>query len=111
MQGFYFAVTSEVAWKDVAIAIHAIGIRDGWLPADSKISSWSREQVAAIAPDKETILLYLWGSNSRAEPARLRKLGWVESGPSFWQCLEEDVKIAVTDAMARDTDSYQMGRK
>lgn len=82
---------------------------DGWLPADSEISSWTKEQVATIAPGMETLFLYIWGTNSRADSARLRKLGWGESGPTFWECVEEDVKIAVTDAMTRDT--YEVGRK
>jgi hypothetical protein len=41
------------------------------------------------------LALYLWGSNSRADSARARKLGWKPHGPSFWDSLEEDVSVAV----------------
>lgn len=82
--------------------MQAIGIRDGWLPAGSKVSSWSQDQVAAIAPEKAFLLLYLWGSNSRAESTRLQRLGWTETGPSFWDCLEEDVLAALPDGKVRD---------
>jgi hypothetical protein len=46
-------------------------------------------------PNMPHIVLYLWGSNSRAESARARELGWNPKGPSFWESLEEDVAIAV----------------
>lgn len=39
-------------------------------------------------------VLYLWGSNSRAESARAKKLGWKPHGPSFWEALAEDCRIA-----------------
>jgi len=38
---------------------------------------------------------YIWGSNSRAESARLKALGWKVQGPSFWEALPGDVAHAV----------------
>lgn len=95
-EGFYFGVVDEVRWKDVAIAIHKLGLEDGWLPAESKVSSWTAQEVGAANPSLPArVLLYIWGSNSRAESARARKLGWSPSGPTFWEALPQDVRIAV----------------
>jgi hypothetical protein len=91
-------VVDEVQWKEVATKIHAIGVRDGWLPSDSKLVSYNKEQLAALSPGMERILLYLWGSNSRARSDRIRKLGWEPRGPTFWESLEEDVAKALPNS-------------
>lgn len=57
--------------------------------------SWTKEQVGSLMPENPGVMLYLWGSNSRAYSERARKLGWEPKGKSFWESLEEDVKIAV----------------
>jgi hypothetical protein len=46
-------------------------------------------------PDYPKLALYLWGSNSRAESARAKNLGWDPHGPSFWEALAGDVNVAV----------------
>jgi hypothetical protein len=46
-------------------------------------------------PENPGVMLYLWGLNSGAESERAKKLGWKPKGKSFWDSLEEDVKIAV----------------
>jgi len=94
-EGFYFAVSGEVKWIDAAEAVNKIGIEQGWLPAESKPVSWNESQFASIFPQNPGLSLYLWGSNSRAESARAKQLGWKPHGPSFWDVLEEDVSIAV----------------
>ena len=90
-------MASEVKWIDVAEAVNKLGIRQGWLPADSKAVSWTEAQVdsAFSIPGLPKLALYLWGSNSRAESARAGRLGWKPQGPSFWDSLEEDVSVAV----------------
>ncbi|RFU28296.1 hypothetical protein B7463_g8034, partial [Scytalidium lignicola] len=97
-QGFYFAVAEEVKWIQVAEAINKLGIGQGWLPADSKAVSWTKDQVNELMPWFPGIALYIWGSNSRAESARAKKLGWIPHAPSFWEALDEDVRIAVQKA-------------
>ncbi|KAN0092129.1 NAD(P)-binding protein [Hyaloscypha variabilis] len=96
-EGFYFVVSGEVKWIDAAEAVNKIGVRQGWLPADSKAVSWTEAQVdeSFNVPHLPKLALYLWGSNSRADSARARKLGWKPHGPSFWDSLEEDVSVAV----------------
>ncbi|KAH8821857.1 hypothetical protein F5884DRAFT_851066 [Xylogone sp. PMI_703] len=95
-EGFYFAVSDEVKWIDAAKAINKLGVEQGWLPAGSKAVSWTKDQVdQSMSWWRPGVALYIWGSNSRAESARAKKLGWVPHGPTFWEALEEDVKIAV----------------
>lgn len=43
---------------------------------------------------QDLIILYMWGSNSRAESARAKRLGWEPKRPSFWDCLAEDCRVA-----------------
>jgi hypothetical protein len=100
IQGFYFAVSDEVKWIEAAEAVNKIGVQQGWLPVDSKPVSWTKAQVATLFPQIPGIALYLWGSNSRANSVRAKKLGWKPHGPSFWEALEEDVFIAVAKLKA-----------
>ncbi|KAL3424999.1 nucleoside-diphosphate-sugar epimerase [Phlyctema vagabunda] len=93
-EGFYFTVADEVRWIDAAEAINEIAIRQGWLPAGNKPVSWTKEQLGSLMPSFPRLVLYLWGSNSRAVSERAKKLGWKPQAPSFWEALEEDVKIA-----------------
>jgi hypothetical protein len=97
-QGFYFAVANEVRWKDAAEAINKLGIEQGWLPAGSKIVSYTPKQVGSTMPKMPFIARYVWGSNSRAESARMKALGWKAQGPSFWEDLAADVEQAVENA-------------
>lgn len=90
-----------MAWKDAAEAINKLGVDNGWLPKDSKPVSWNKQQVGDIGPDDPGRWLYLWGSNSRAESARAKKLGWNPHGPTFWEQLSEDVNVAVTKATSK----------
>lgn len=46
-------------------------------------------------PDTPVLAKYIWGSNSRAESARLKALGWEPQGPSFWETLEDEVTLAI----------------
>lgn len=94
-KGFYFAVSDEVKWIEVAEAVNKLGVKQGWLPQSSKPISWTKEQLASLMPEDPGLILYLWGSNSRAESARAKKLGWNPHAPTFWEALEEDVTIAV----------------
>jgi hypothetical protein len=94
MQGYYFAVADEVRWKSVAEAINKIGQEQGWLPSGTPTVSWNKDQVGSIVPALPRLALYIWGSNTRAESARAKKLGWKPHGPSFWDALPEDCKIA-----------------
>ncbi|KAF2097818.1 NAD(P)-binding protein [Rhizodiscina lignyota] len=93
-EGFYFAVSDSVRWRDAAEAIAALGRKQGFLPRDAKAVSWTKDQVAALLPDAPGLVLYLWGSNSRGESARARKIGWKPAGPSFWESLDEDCRVA-----------------
>lgn len=95
VQGFYFAVTDEIPWKDAAEAVNKLGIDQGWLPVGSKPVSYTAEQVGETIPQMPFIAIYIWGSNSRAEPARLKHLGWKAKGPSFWEALPVDVAQAI----------------
>jgi len=85
-----------VRWKDVAEAINRIGRDRGWLPKDSNAVSWSAEKLDKAFPSHPPgMVLYLWGSNSRASSSRAKLLGWKPKGPSFWSVLAEDVEVAV----------------
>lgn len=97
-KGFYFAVSGEVKWIEVAEAVNKLGIEQGWLPKGSKPVSWTKDQLANLLPTDPGRVLYLWGSNSRAQSARAKKLGWNPHAPSFWEALGEDVSIAVAKA-------------
>jgi len=76
-------------------------VEQGWLLKDSKPVPWTPKQVGDIMADDPGLALYLWGSNSRAESARAKRLGWKINGPDFWTQLPEDVKIAVGKATAK----------
>ncbi|KAL6897425.1 hypothetical protein GGI43DRAFT_409096 [Trichoderma evansii] len=93
-EGFYFATTDEVAWKSASEAINKIGQEQGWLPEGTRTVSWTKEQLASVLPDQSALVLYIWGSNSRAKSTRAKKLGWKPHGPSFWQALPQDCQIA-----------------
>ncbi|KAL7904431.1 hypothetical protein GGI35DRAFT_472376 [Trichoderma velutinum] len=93
-EGFYFAVASEVAWKPAAEAINQLGLEQGWLPQGTKAASWNKEQLSAVLPEDPGRVLYLWGSNSRAESSRAKRLGWNPHAPSFWEALVEDCQVA-----------------
>jgi hypothetical protein len=93
VQGFYFAATDEVKWKDAAEAIHKIGIEQAWLPKTAKCVSWESKQVSQVMPEWPILPLYLWGSNSRVSSDRAKEsLGWKPSGPSFWSELGASVQ-------------------
>ncbi|PMD54419.1 NAD(P)-binding protein [Hyaloscypha bicolor E] len=93
-QGFYFAVSDGIPWKNAAEKINELGQHQGWLPKGTKAVSWNESQLAALLPSDPGRVLYLWGSNSRAESSRAKKLGWRPHGPSFWEALPEDCKVA-----------------
>jgi nucleoside-diphosphate-sugar epimerase len=93
-KGFYFAVSGGIPWKEAAEAVNKIGKKQGWLPSNSKAVSWDEKRLAALKPDDPGRVLYLWGSNSRAESSRAKKLGWKPHGPSFFDALDEDCKVA-----------------
>jgi hypothetical protein len=99
-QGFYFAVTDGIRWKDAAEAISKIGKEQKWLPADSKVVSYDRATVGGFSQDPARAL-YLWGSNSRANSVRAKQLGWKPHGPDFWTVLPEDIKRAVAEATTK----------
>jgi len=99
-QGFYFTVTEEVRWKDAAMAINCIGIQKGWRPKDSDTVSWNAEKLDAAFPGYPAgMILYLWGSNSRASSSRAKLLGWQPKASSFWYSLAADVDAAVQKAL------------
>ncbi len=52
-------------------------------------------------PDHPERVLYLWGSNSRANSARAKALGWNPHGPSFFEALKQDVEVAVAKATTK----------
>jgi hypothetical protein len=87
-------VTDGIKWKDAAEAINKIGQQQGWIAKDTVTVSWDEKRLGGLDPSRPIRPLYLWGSNSRAESARLRKLGWVPRGPLFWEALEEDCAVA-----------------
>lgn len=66
--------------------------------------SYTAEQVGNTMPNKPMMAKYIWGSNSRAESARIKGLGWKAQGPSFWDELPADVKHAI------EHRQYAMGR-
>jgi hypothetical protein len=97
-KGFYFAVADEIAWRDAAEAVNKLGQEQGWIPKGTKAVSWSKDQVGSLNPARPRGPLYMWGSNSRAESARAKLLGWKPHGPSFWDALPEDVEKAALKA-------------
>ncbi|KAM0424966.1 hypothetical protein ACHAPT_009767 [Fusarium lateritium] len=100
-EGFYFALTDGVKWKDAAEAIAKIGHEQGWLTEETQPVSLSLEEFEGLKFKntffQDWIILYMWGSNSRAESARAKKLGWEPKGPSFWECLAEDCRVAAEE--------------
>lgn len=104
MQGFYFTVTDEVRWKDAATAISGIAMEQGWLPKDSESVSWDAEKLVAAYPDYPAgMILYLWGSNSRASSSRAKLLGWKPKAPSFWDTLPSDVEAVVKKRLGKQS--------
>ncbi|KAF2673096.1 NAD(P)-binding protein [Microthyrium microscopicum] len=93
-EGFYFAVSDEVKWKDAAVAINKLAQENGWLPRGTETVSWDKKTLLSNFPDAPERAQYIWGSNSRAKSARAAQLGWTPRGPSFWAALAEDVSIA-----------------
>jgi nucleoside-diphosphate-sugar epimerase len=100
-EGFYFAVSGEVRWKDAAQAIRKLGNQQGWLEESVETVSWDKEKLVSKFPGQGDLVLYLWGSNSRAESARAKQLGWNPHGPSFWEALPEDVEIAAKNVQCK----------
>lgn len=102
VQGFYFTVTDEVRWKDAAMAISFIGMQQGWLPRGSESVSWDAEKLDKEFPGYPPgIILYLWGSNSRASSSRAKLLGWKPKAPTFWYTLASDVGVAVKRSLEK----------
>jgi len=97
-EGFYFAVADGVQWKEVAEAVNKLGQEQGWLAKDSKTVSWDKAKLSSLLPEDPGRVLYLWGSNSRAESARAKKLGWTPRAPTFWDALSEDCFVAAKKA-------------
>lgn len=93
-------MADEVRWKDVADAINSLGIAQKWLPADSKVVSWTVEQVGNVIPHWPRAAKYLWGSNTRAHAIRAQQLGWKQQGPTFWEALPDDVSIVIKNMKA-----------
>ncbi|KAI9684293.1 MAG: hypothetical protein M1822_005766 [Bathelium mastoideum] len=100
-EGFYFAVSDGVPWKKAAEEIAGIGCEQGWLPKETPVVSWDKDRLASLLPEDPGRVLYLWGSNSRAESARAKALGWKPKAPTFWEALREDCKIAVERAQVK----------
>lgn len=92
-------MAEEVIWKEVASEIARLGLKQGSLPRESGAISWTHDQVVALLPhfpNGGELALYIWGSNSRAESARAKELGWKPKGPTFYDQLAEDVAAVVT---------------
>lgn len=98
LQGFYFAAADGVQWKRAAETITKIGHEKGWLPKEVQPASLNMDQIKGLKFKHplftSAFILYIWCSNSRAESARAKKLGWQPNGPSFWEALPEDCKVA-----------------
>ena len=89
-------------WKDAAMAINCIGIENGWLAKDSDTVSWDAEKLDKAFPGYPPgMILYLWGSNSRASSSRAKLLGWTPKAPSFWYSLAVDVEVAVQKSLEK----------
>ncbi|KAK2783720.1 hypothetical protein FQN53_008986 [Emmonsiellopsis sp. PD_33] len=93
-EGFYFAVADEIKWKDAAEALCKLGIEQGWLPPNTKTISYDEQRFSTVY-QPAWLGLYLFASNSRADSARARQLGWRPQGPDFWTVLSEDARAAV----------------
>lgn len=91
-------MADAVKWKDAAQAIAKIGHEQGWLPAEVEAGSFAPEEAKGLSLKppftNPELVLYLWGSNSRAESARARRLGWEPKGPSFWDELASECQLA-----------------
>ncbi|KAK2765947.1 hypothetical protein FQN54_007462 [Arachnomyces sp. PD_36] len=94
-EGFYFTTTSEIKFLEAATAMNDLCIKKSLLPADSKPTSWTKERVGGLMPASPEKALQFIGANSRVKCSRAEKLGWKACGPSFWECLDEDVSVAV----------------
>ncbi|MCJ1428386.1 hypothetical protein MMC29_006295 [Sticta canariensis] len=96
LQGFYFASSDEVVWKDVAEAITQLGREQKWLPPDTQPVSYSAEQLRAVSPLSPDLAFSIYGSNSRVSSDRARLLlNWRPNGPAFWTTLPRDVEDSV----------------
>lgn len=108
-EGFYFGVVDEVQWKDVAKKVQEILVRRGYVTSavdgQDGVESCGEERFRGLSPEMEKwwpdIWLYMWGSNSRAESARAKALGWSGNKQgketNFWECLEVDVVAAAEE--------------
>ena len=94
-EAFYFATSGEVRWKDVATAVAGLGRQKGFLESDAEPTSLQQEEMMALYPARPMGPLTLWAANQRAKSDRARRLGWKPKGPSLWECLQEDVELAL----------------
>jgi len=84
------------------MAINRIGTKQGWLPKDSDTVSWSAKKLDKAFPaHRPGMILYLWGSNSRASSSRAKLLGWKPKAPSFWYTVAGDVEAAVKNSLGK----------
>ncbi|EJT78708.1 hypothetical protein GGTG_03806 [Gaeumannomyces tritici R3-111a-1] len=103
--GFYFAVSEEIEWKQAAEAICKIGQEQGWLPEGTETASWDEDRVRALLPPHfkdifPLLTLYIWGSNSRASSTRAKRLGW-KPIRVLADYLADDCKMAAEISLAR----------
>ncbi|KAF7338105.1 NAD(P)-binding protein [Mycena venus] len=88
--GFYFNSSSELAWKDAAVAtgklMASLGLIESAEPKEVTV-----ENIQSMLGGTG-LGLYLFGSNSRSRADRARNVfGWKPTGPGFMEVMEADL--------------------
>ncbi|KAJ7772972.1 nucleoside-diphosphate-sugar epimerase [Mycena maculata] len=96
--GFYFNSSSELVWKDAAVATGKIMASLG-LVESAEAKQFTVEEVQNVLGGLTgRRSLYMFGSNSRSRADRGSKLfGWKPTGPPFMEILETDLLAHHTD--------------
>ncbi|KAJ7481089.1 nucleoside-diphosphate-sugar epimerase [Mycena galericulata] len=85
--GFYFNGSSELVWKDAAVATGKLMASLGLIE-----SAEAKEYPAGAVQSMSGLWRYMFGSNSRSRADRGRNLfGWKPTGPTFMETLELDL--------------------
>ncbi|KAJ7444879.1 nucleoside-diphosphate-sugar epimerase [Mycena latifolia] len=107
--GFYFNSSSELAWKDAAVATGKIMASLGLIES-AEPNQCALEDVQPMLGGTG-LALYMFGSNSRSRADRGRNLfGWKATGAPFMELLEADL-LAHHNKKERDSAVLMEGLK
>ncbi|KAL2864397.1 uncharacterized protein BJX67DRAFT_361540 [Aspergillus lucknowensis] len=85
-EGYYMVESSELAFKDIAEEVARV-LHGKGLIQSNEIDRLDAEAVSKIWSPGPLI----WGGNARARAERLRELGWIPSGPSRSEAMEDEI--------------------